>query len=369
MYCTIVHNLETPGRQLERREVDVLVIGGGIVGAATALAAARTGANTALIERDSGEAATGSSKGGARIFAPAPYPDESYLEMGVRALERWRAIEAECGSQFLVNTGALTTGSFAEESFASLRDAGQTAALVSAGEAQRRFGVDTAGRDALHQDEAGIIGAARAHGAILALASHEGVSVHRGKPVIALEPDANGVDVDAGHVRYRCETAVVAAGPWSRALLAGAGIELPATVTAQTVVHLGLREPGHRPIALMDFDGDEPYALWDPDHGLKAALHARGLPVTDIEAGPEVDADAAAQIEEWARFAYPDATTGRVGVEACFYTRTPGERFVIQRHGPIVVVSACNGQGFQFAPETGEQAARVALGAAEGSSA
>jgi glycine/D-amino acid oxidase-like deaminating enzyme len=42
---------------------------------------------------------------------------------------------------------------------------------------------------------------------------------------------------------------------------------------------------------------------------------------------------------------------------------------VIERRGPIVVVSACNGQGFQFAPATGERAARIAVGETEASPA
>ena len=39
------------------------------------------------------------------------------------------------------------------------------------------------------------------------------------------------------------------------------------------------------------------------------------------------------------------------------YTNAPGERFVIERRGRIVIGSACNGQGFQFAPQTGERLA------------
>ena len=42
------------------------------------------------------------------------------------------------------------------------------------------------------------------------------------------------------------------------------------------------------------------------------------------------------------------------------YTNTPDEQFILERRGRIVVGSACNGQGFQFAPETGEQLARLA---------
>ena len=369
MYCTIVHKMSGLGEQRERREADVVVIGGGIVGAATTLALARSGAAVALVEREAAGAAMGSSKGDSRIFCPAPYPDESYLELGVRALERWRAIESQAGRELLVHTGALTTGAFAERAAAALRLAEQPAQLLDADEVRRRFGVDTQGRRALHQPEAGVIRAAQAHSTVLELAAAAGAALHHGEAVVAIEPDASGVTVTTRRHRYRCETAVVAAGPWSRSLLAQAGIDLAATVSAQTIVYLSLRDGVRRPSALIDFDGDEPYALFDPRYGLKVALHARGLDAGDAAEPPEVDSAAAAEVERWARRAYPGIVEASAGVEACFYTRTPGERFVIERHGPVVVVSACNGQGFQFAPETGERAARVAVGATEASPA
>jgi sarcosine oxidase len=161
---------------------------------------------------------------------------------------------------------------------------------------------------------------------------------------------------------------VVAAGPWSAALLAAAGIELRARVTAQTVVHFRLAAGAAPPIALMDFDGDEPYGLWDPQVGLKVAFHSRGE-TADPSAPPEVDPQTIADLEEWVATAYPGIAGDRVGAEACFYTWTPREQFVIERHGPVVVAAACNGQGFQFAPETGERVARVAVSAREASAA
>ena len=143
--CTVrsYTNLSGLGEQRERIEADVVVIGGGIVGAATTLALARRGAAVALVEREAAGPAMGSSKGDARIFCPAPYPDESYLELGLRALERWRAIESQAGRELLVRTGALTTEPFAERAAAALRLAGQPAELLDADEVRRRFGVDT----------------------------------------------------------------------------------------------------------------------------------------------------------------------------------------------------------------------------------
>jgi sarcosine oxidase len=117
----------------------------------------------------------------------------------------------------------------------------------------------------------------------------------------------------------------------------------------------------------MDFDGDEPYGLWDPAGSLKVAFHARGAEADPSVPGA-VDPRAVTELEAWAARTYPTMTLDRGDAEACFYTWTPREEFVIERHGPVVVAAACNGQGFQFAPETGEHVARLAVGAAEVSS-
>jgi glycine/D-amino acid oxidase-like deaminating enzyme len=57
---------------------------------------------------------------------------------------------------------------------------------------------------------------------------------------------------------------------------------------------------------------------------------------------------------------------GRRGVEptplvaeTCIYTNTADEQFVCERHGRIIVGSACSGHGFKFAPAVGELVAAL----------
>ena len=113
------------------------------------------------------------------------------------------------------------------------------------------------------------------------------------------------------------------------------------------------------PIALMDFDGDEPYGLFDPEYGLKVALPHPGARRRRCRRDRRRST----------RRPPPSSSAGPGGRTRAWSTRAPASRpastpaprtsgFVIRRHGPVVVVSACNGQGFQFAPETGERAAR-----------
>jgi sarcosine oxidase len=353
-------------RNTPSAQVHVVVIGGGIVGAAAALAARRRGARVALVERSPLARADGSSKGTARIFAPAAYPDQSYLELGLRALEQWREIEAAANERLLWETGALSVGEFAAHQLPALRAANVNIEMLSSSEASKRLGVSVSDdRPLLHQPDAGVIAADRALVALLRLGREAGVDVHGDEPVTSIRQERDGVVVETSRRRLRSAAAIVAAGTWSPGLLAGTGIEPDLRITRQTVAYFSLADPRATPVAVIDYDGDEPYALWDPAGQLKAAFHARGPDADPDDPAPDVERLATGRLAAWVAERFPGLTKGLLSTESCLYANTSDERFVIERRERIVVVSACNGHGFQFAPASGARAARLALEPAE----
>lgn len=338
------------------------MIGAGVVGAAAALASARAGRRVALVEARSLAQAFGSSRGSARIFAPFPYPDEEHLEMGARALARWREVERESGERLLEPTGALSRGELAERALPVLQAAGVEAELLSA-DAALAHGVRMPDdRPLLYQRDAGTIRAELARAALLRLAVASGAQLHEGEAVTSIAEVGDGLEVESGNRRWLCDSAIVVAGPWSRALLARSGIELPVTATSQSVAYFDLPHPERRPAAVIEFDGDEPYSCWDPGHGLKAGLHVRGHVLDFERPEPSVDQNAIDRISSWAAERFPGVASRPAVVDACMYTSSDDERFILDAHGRIVIACACNGQGFQFAPETGECLARLAVG-------
>ena len=67
------------------------------------------------------------------------------------------------------------------------------------------------------------------------------------------------------------------------------------------------------------------------------------------------------EIAEWTASRFPAADPDPVGAQSCFYTTTDDERFILERHGRIVVGSACSGHGFKFAPAVGKRLAALAV--------
>jgi glycine/D-amino acid oxidase-like deaminating enzyme len=345
--------------------VDVLVIGGGVVGVSTALALSRHDVSVALVESGRLSPPRGSSAGAARMYAPAAFPDETYLRMGLQALHRWRSIEELSGRRLLHPTGVLSCGRFAGEQMKALRRAGVTVEELGARETLERFGVRIReGVPIIFQPDAGVLDARSAHAALLELARRSGVRTLEHETVEAVADRGEHVEVQTSATAFSCAATVVAAGPWSDRLLTDIGIDSELTPTSQTVVHFEVGDDGHEPPrALIDYEGDEPYALSEPGGGLKVAFHARGPLANPRSPLPSPDRDAAGRLRKWAADSYPalDLETGRS--ETCLYTNTRDERFRLERHGRIVTASACNGQGFQFAPESGAVAAGHALDA------
>ena len=91
------------------QRVDVVVIGAGAMGSATAWWLARRGRSVALVEQFEQGHARGSSHGASRIFRYA-YADPGYVRMAQAALPLWRELEDDTDTALLEITGGLDHG-------------------------------------------------------------------------------------------------------------------------------------------------------------------------------------------------------------------------------------------------------------------
>src|SRR3954463_13370657 len=86
---------------------DVIVVGIGGMGSATAWQLARRGRRVLGIERYDIPHAMGSSHGVSRIIRLPYYEDPAYVPLLRRAYELWREIEAVTGEKLLIITGSI----------------------------------------------------------------------------------------------------------------------------------------------------------------------------------------------------------------------------------------------------------------------
>jgi sarcosine oxidase len=358
-----------------RRDADIVVVGAGITGVATARALAGYPGSVVVLEQFHVGHARGSSHGTSRIFR-LNYADERFVRMAMASAVAWRELEAERGERLVERVGCLDLGPVAADTARALAACGASYETLAAEDIAERWPIAVEqGETGVFQPDGGVLYADRAYAALLGEAVERGVEVRAATAVRALASDRGSVVLshDAGELRARA--VVVTAGAWAAGLVEGTGIELAVVPTRETVVYVDL--PGaERLPPVIDYGsvpakgeggiarvGQAAYSLAAPGQGLKAGLHHSG-PATDPDADPDPDGRVAAWAAQWAARRYPDA--GRtLASETCLYTNTADERFVLERQGRVVVGSACSGHGFKFAPIVGRTLAALARAAAD----
>jgi len=352
------------------RDADVVVVGGGITGVATLRALARAGVDAILFEQFELGHTRGSSHGTSRIFRLS-YPELVYSRLALEAWDRWRELEVEVGEQLIVHTGSIDVGDEALAVERTLLELDLPFEVPPPAEAEGRWGLRLEQElRPVFQPSGGYSLADRSHAALTASARAAGGTILEREPVLAIVVDGGGVRVASADREVAAQAVVVSAGAWARELVAPLGIELPVVASRETVAYFSHPDADELP-PVIEYpspvtalpDRQAYYALPAPGRGLKAGVHHAGGLADPGEDGVP-DESVVAATSAWIGRRYPGADSRPEAVETCLYTNTADESFVIERHGRLVVASACSGHGFKFAPVHGERAAALARAAA-----
>jgi sarcosine oxidase len=344
-------------------QCDVAVVGAGLLGLASARALTRRGLTVILLEQAQvGHDGCG-SKGSCRIFRLG-YDDPEWVGMAMRAREPWAELEDECGRRLLEPAPHLTFGDQLDDVHAAMRAAGAPHELLPAAEAAARFPGVAIGGPALLEPQSCVISADAALQALAAAVP----DIRIGVTVTGIADDGRRVTVRTTSGSVTAGAAVVCAGPWTGALLAGSGIAVPSTPTMEQVGYLAATSGAGPGLPIFICHGPpEPYGLPVPGAPLyKIGFHHSG-PVIDPdhqEQGP--DPALTERLVSLARRYVPGLAPDLVRTERCVYDNTPDEDFVVDRVGRVVVGSGTSGHGFKFGPLLGEWLADLATGRGDG---
>ncbi|MBF4594525.1 FAD-dependent oxidoreductase [Curtobacterium flaccumfaciens] len=348
-----------------------IVIGAGVVGAATAYALTARGERVLLVEQHARGHRLGSSHGATRIFRQG-YADPEYVALTTRALALWEALEAAAGEELIVRTGAVDHGQpeVVDAIAAALADADIPHESLTPEQAAARWpGIAFEGNVLTHAS-AGRIRSDRTIEVFLTLAERTGLADLRfDTRVTGLEDHGDDVTVTLSDgSAVRTASVVAAVGSWAPTLvgelLAGRGAGLPAIRVTQ-------EQPAHFPSRLPDAawpsfvhwaDGDDVYGLLTPGEGVKVGFHGTG-PVVDPDHRDFVPVPAEAErLQAYVARYVPGVDATKPTFISCLYDNSPDEDFVIDRVGPLTVATGFSGHGFKFAPLLGEMLADLATG-------
>jgi sarcosine oxidase len=356
---------------------DVIVLGLGAMGSATAQHLAERGKRVLGIEQFTAAHDQGSSHGGSRMIRQAYFESPDYIPLVLRAYELWRRTERDTGADLLHITGGLNIGSRDGDLVKRTIAASQRHSIpfeVLEGRAIRsRFPVihPHPGDAAVYEKNAGYLFPEECIRAQLALASRAGAGLAFEERVLSWSAEADHVEVRTSKGSYSAGNLVITAGPWANAALRGI---FPLRVTRQVMAWIqpttGVTPflPERFPVFLCDdleggFPGYGFPAMDGPAGGIKAAIHGSEVVCTPETVDRDIHEADVRRIIDRLKVRMPALAGEVVRAKTCLYTMTPDEHFVIGRHPEFASCSvACgfSGHGFKFASVLGEILADLA---------
>jgi sarcosine oxidase len=339
--------------------VKVAVIGGGVMGAATAWRLARRGVEAVVYDRHSPPHPFGSSHGDSRIIRTAYFEGPWYVPLLREAFALWRELEGASGKRILTMTGALMIGDATSDvvmgAQASAREHGLDAELLDSDALRRRFPghIVQHGDVAVLDRQAGVLNPEAAVAAMLDLA-----------PRVERETEVRSI----AEVRRRFDAVVVAAGPWTPELLDW----IPLRVERQVHGWFSIARdadwfgPDRFPAFVRrSREGGFMYGIPSLDgRTIKVGRHHDGEITTPETIRRRVDERDLDPLRLLAA-TYLRGVSGHVTrTLTCMYTNTPDNHFVIDFSPDdrrTVVISACSGHGFKFGPVIGDIAADLVV--------
>ncbi|YCH32234.1 FAD-binding oxidoreductase [Erwinia sp. D4-22] len=212
--------------------VDVIVIGGGIIGTSTAYELAKQGVSVALFEKG---VIAGEQSGRNWGWVRQQNRDIYELPLAIRSLQRWDELSKETGMDLGFRRSGILYGTLSEADLArweawgrQAKQIGFTSHLLSAREAQDRIGDKTVWKGGVWSPTDGRAEPSQAAPAIAAGAQKLGAFIHQRCAVRGLDISAgriSGVWTERGLVK--ASRVICCGGAWSSRFCRQYGIELP----------------------------------------------------------------------------------------------------------------------------------------------
>lgn len=201
------------------------------------------------------------------------------------------------------------------------------------------------------------------------LARRNGAELRIGSPVIRWQSSGDRVVVETETDRFEGRHLIVTAGAWAGGLLADLGLELE--IIRKHLHWYANAEPGYReargaPIFLYEVPAGIFYGFPQiDDYGVKVAEHTGGEPVTDpTELDRSLDQQDQLRVEQFLKSHLPGVSSISTRHEACMYTTSKDEHFLLDRHphrDNVLFAAGLSGHGFKFTSVLGELLADLTI--------
>lgn len=358
--------------------LDIVVIGGGAMGSATAWQLATRGREVTLLEQFEPGHTNGASHGTTRNLNLG-YADPTYVGMLSESLKLWEELSAQSGSEQITRTGTVNHGNPQAQAHAlsALTAVGIRAEEISTAEASERWNGIRFTTPALHMPDGGQLNPDLALPSFQRVATENGATVRHGVRVVEMKVLGENqvrllLETSSGTETIEAQHVVVTAGAWSSYLLPDS-VRLPQLrVTQEQPLHFAPRDaqsvwPGFNHALVPGSPGFENayspvYGMLTPGEGIKAGWHGTGSLTHPDHRSFTSEPKQLHALRDYARAWLPGVNADIFTEISCTYTNTPDEDFVLDRMGPITIGAGFSGHGFKFTPAIGRILADLATG-------
>jgi sarcosine oxidase len=356
---------------------DVVVIGGGVNGLATAYHLSRqTSLKVALVEQFSLGHKRGSSHGFSRIFR-STYTNPVYTNLARLAqMQEWPSLEQGLGCRLLYPNSRCVFGLGArfEANVKAALESDLDVELLEAPAARQLF-PQFRFSESLHvlRDHSSSLIAANVTMENLAkIVRQRKVSILEETKVLSINPSPSSIQLETTQGRLSCERLVITAGPWIGECLPE--LNHAFSPIRQVIGYFKLRgmndsyQVGPFPnwVYFGERENEIFYGL--PEFGCEGIKVAQdvafGKGDDPDEKNFQVDPDKARALVDFVSDHFVQPVDRLVRLESCFYTNTPTSGFLLSllpHDHRIAIGAACSGHAFKFAPLTGRILSELVL--------
>ncbi len=350
---------------------DCIVLGTGGIGSAALHCATKKGWKVLGIDQFGPAHNLGSSHGQTRMIRTAYFEHPNYVPLVQRALKNWDEIQCMTPLPLLRRSGLLQIGyedgAVVQGVLKSAADHSLELERLTAKQVRERYPLIKPNDEhvAIFEQEAGFLRVEKCIATLLKRAMVAGAQYASSTKVIRWEAEIDGTyTVITDKENYRTKRLIVTAGAWSQSLLESLGLPLRIVRKQQQWIQSdrvdGHVETGFPCFIVETSSRDWFYGIPAIDKlGMKIAEHTGGQP---IDSPDGLDRELSEhEVERVKHFVDQHLDFGHYRViyhDACMYTFSPDEHFIVDRHPEhegVVFAAGMSGHGFKFAPVLGDQ--------------
>ncbi len=347
---------------------DAIVLGTGGVGSAALFHLAKAGLRVLGLDRFPPGHDRGSSHGESRVIRRSYFEHSNYVPLLNTAYQLWDELSELAGQSLLHRTGVLyfgdPNGVVVKGVLESARQHQLSVEQLSTAEAAKRFPMFVApeGAAAIFEPDAGYLLVEECVKAHLRCAADHGAEHHFGETILKWSASDRSVQVETDRGTYVASKLVVAAGSWTGDLLRD--LQLPLRIVRKHLHWHAINDDRYRasegcPCYFIESQGGYFYGCPAIGrNGLKVAEHSGGTEIPDPLSDPnDPEPGDSARIRTFLSQHLPGISHQRLRHQRCFYTMTPDEHFMLDRHpqhSSVLLAAGLSGHGFKFTSALGK---------------